>query len=112
MEILINYSALGHRIQQARLGKNLTQAQLGELCSLSTAHIGHIERGTRTPSLETLCKIACTLEVSTDFLLLDSAQSKGGSLAHVEAILNKAGNPKSREFMNVIKILAANIDEF
>ena len=37
----INYVALGKKIKEKRIERNLTQEQLGELCDLSAAHIGH-----------------------------------------------------------------------
>ena len=41
----VDYVALGKRIKEKRIQSHLTQEQLGEMCDLSTAHIGHIERG-------------------------------------------------------------------
>jgi len=52
-----DYSALGTRIRKARKQQNLTQEQLAEACNLSTAHIGHIERGTRALSIESLISV-------------------------------------------------------
>ena len=40
----IDYTALGKRIKNKRIEKGFTQEQLGELCELSAAHIGHIEQ--------------------------------------------------------------------
>ena len=50
----IDYTALGKRIKNKRIEKGFTQEQLGELCELSAAHIGHIERGTRILSVDVL----------------------------------------------------------
>ena len=44
----IDYVALGHRIKEARKAKDVTQEALASACSVSTSHIGHIERGSRT----------------------------------------------------------------
>ena len=38
----VDYVALGKRIKEKRIQSHLTQEQLGEMCDLSTAHIGHI----------------------------------------------------------------------
>ena len=54
----IDYTALGKRIKNKRIEKGLTQEQLGELCELSAAHIGHIERGTRILSVDVLFRIS------------------------------------------------------
>lgn len=54
------------------LPKHLTQEQLAVKIGVSVSFIGHIERGSRTTSLETLVAICNTLEVSPEYLLYDS----------------------------------------
>ena len=58
MEQELDYIAIGDRIRKYRELSRMTQEQLSESCSLSTGYIGHLERGTRSPSLETLVKIS------------------------------------------------------
>ncbi len=41
------------------------------MIEVSEGHIGHIERGSRAPSVEILIHIAAALEVSIDELLVD-----------------------------------------
>lgn len=48
MKIQFDYPALGARIRKTRKEKGLTQEQLAKMCDLSTAHIGHIERGDKS----------------------------------------------------------------
>ena len=60
---------IGDRIRKYRELSRMTQEQLSESCSLSTGYIGHLERGTRSPSLETLVKISQILRVSLDDLV-------------------------------------------
>ena len=69
---IINYEALGGRLRRIRQDKKLTQEQLAELVGVSHSFIGHIERGTRKASLETLVLLCKQLEISTDYLLQDS----------------------------------------
>ena len=95
----IDYTALGIRIRDFREKANLTQEKLAEICSLSAAHIGHIERGTRIPSLDTMFKIAITLHISIDVLLSDSY--KDDSLCNIDNIA------KSRDKLK-LKTLVAN----
>lgn len=65
----MDYAAMGQRIKQARKEKHLTQEQLAEACSISTSFLGHIERGTRIASLETLYSLCNALNVSADYLI-------------------------------------------
>ena len=65
----LDYKLLGKRIRQSRKKRKMTQEQLAEKANRSPAFIGHIERGTRVMSLETLCELALALDCSTDELL-------------------------------------------
>ena len=65
----MDYIALGRRVRYIRRGLDITQAQLAEMAGISTAFVGHIERGTRVPSVETLARICKVLGVSADYLM-------------------------------------------
>ncbi len=110
MSFEVDYGALGARIRAAREKKYLTQEQLGEICALSTAHIGHIERGTRTPSIDALCAISSALGVSLDSLLLDSFDGSD-KLAHLAATLKTKDPEKVHRFVTIVTAMAEKIDE-
>lgn len=63
------YSAIGHRIRHLRRERNMTQEQLAEKSAISLSFLGHIERGTRKLSVETLYKIILALDCSADEIL-------------------------------------------
>jgi len=108
----LDYKALGQRIRQARLKMDITQEKLGELCALSTAHIGHIERGTRIASLQTMFTIATALEVSMDYLLFDSALEQKTILTAVGAMLQGKNDAQVKSFLAAVKALADRIEFF
>lgn len=54
---------LGKQIAKLRKSKGLTQGQLAEQIEVTQAYLGHIEQGIKSPSLETLEKIAEILKV-------------------------------------------------
>ena len=66
----MDYHYLGHQVLGYRKQRGLTQAQLAEEVDVSTAFIGHVERGTRKPSLDTVVALAQALHVSIDTLAL------------------------------------------
>lgn len=68
----MDYVALGMRIRKQRKLMQMTQDQLSEKAGISLSFLGHIERGSRKSSLETLVSLANALEVSADYLLQDS----------------------------------------
>ena len=78
----MDYKAIGTRVRRRRIYMNYTQDKLAETVGISTSYLGHIERGSRKMSMDTLCGIAQALECSTDFLL--------GMLIPFDAILDIA----------------------
>lgn len=66
---MINYRLMGAKIRRARRRMRLTQEALAERVDLSATFVGHIERGTRIPSLETIGRICKATGLSADYLL-------------------------------------------
>jgi len=81
VRLAIDYKKLGTRIKERRLHLQLTQEQLAELCQISNIYISHIETSKANPSLEVLFTRAENLEVTPDYLLMDSLYQ---STAHIE----------------------------
>lgn len=65
--------ALGARIQFHRAQANITQAELAEIIGCTSQHISAIERGIKTPKLETFAEICMALNVPPNLLLCDWA---------------------------------------
>ena len=63
---LFDAEAMGRRITRRRQKLGLTQKELAESIGLSISFYGHIERGTRVPSVPTLALIANRLSVGVD----------------------------------------------
>ncbi|MCL2810907.1 MAG: helix-turn-helix domain-containing protein [Clostridia bacterium] len=68
----MDYVELGKRIRVERTMRKWTQARLANEVSLSVSFLGHVERGTRKASMETVVGIANALQVSLESLLADS----------------------------------------
>ena len=60
---------LDEMLKAARTAKHMSQQALADVIGKSLNTVGLYERGLRQPSLETLCLLADTLEVSSDYLL-------------------------------------------
>lgn len=60
---------LGKKIKLARVEKDLSQDQLAELINAKQKSISRYETGAALPSLETLEKVAKTLEKSFSYFL-------------------------------------------
>ena len=53
----VDYKAFGRRLREYRHARNLTQEKLSELVGVSFQHIGMLERGKRSPSMEMLISL-------------------------------------------------------
>ena len=68
----MDYVALGKRIRTERTVHKWTQARLAQEVNLSVSFLGHVERGTRKASMETVVAIANAMQVPLESLLSDS----------------------------------------
>lgn len=66
----MDYQLMGQRIRELRRQRGWTLQDLARQVGLSLSFMGHIERGTRKPSLETIVRLAQLFHVSIDSLLL------------------------------------------
>lgn len=66
----------GERLKAARTAKHMSQQKLADVIGKSLNTVGLYERGLRQPSLETLCLLADTLDVSCDYLLARTESKK------------------------------------
>jgi transcriptional regulator with XRE-family HTH domain len=66
---MINRELTGKIIRRHRINKKLTQEQLSGLAGLDRTHYSKIERGLRSPNLETLFKIAYALDILPHVLI-------------------------------------------
>lgn len=65
----MDYVLMGKRVRCIRRMRHITQKQLAQATGVSASLIGHVERGTRIPSVETVYRICKALGVSADFLM-------------------------------------------
>lgn len=107
----INYAKIGARIRRQRERVGLTQEQLGEACNLSSSFVGHIERGSRKLSVESLYKLAAALDVSVDYLLFDRMMQEASLPPEISSLLQDSNPLKRQQFWRTVKVLADHIDE-
>jgi len=79
LEMPIDLEDLGQRIYHLRVMRGWTQERLASQLGKTPAAIGHIERGMRAPSLETLVALSGILDVSIDYLLEKSLPRRENS---------------------------------
>ena len=65
----LNPIIVGEIIAQFRKKKGLSQEVLSGLASIGRTHLSAIERGERKPTLETLYRISCALDINMSDIL-------------------------------------------
>ena len=77
----MDYYEIGQRIRKMRKAHEFSQEELAEKIGISTTHMSHIKTGNTKLSLPVLVAISLALEVQTDDLLFEAANtSRSGSL--------------------------------
>lgn len=95
----MDWKTLGQNIKFYRTENQLRQEDLAEKLGLSINYIGMLERGEKTPALDTFVAIANVLNVSSD-VLLSGVLNKGFEIQ--STILQEKVNTLSNE--NKLKI--------
>ena len=107
----IDYKELGKRIRAERRRQDLTQEKLAEMAEISDSFMGHIERGGRTLSIETLAKLANALNLSVEYIICGEYNYQPNMLPEeVHNSLNQMSSSQRKVFLSMMKTLAAHPD--
>ena len=100
------YQLMGKKIRASRKMLELTQADLAEKAGISINYTGHIERGTKKASLETILRIANALEIPVSELF---NESEGYEPAREDLFSKKIlfliKDKKTYEKENILKVI-------
>ena len=100
--------AIGSKIKEARERAHLTQEELAEIIDISPTHMSVIERGVKTPKLDTFVKIVKALNLSADALLLDGMDQVNDSIvAELSVRLGRLSDGDRNRILNAIRALTA-----
>ena len=102
----MNQNAVAQRICAARKAKGLTQEELAARADISPTHVGVIERGLKTPNLDTFVAIANALEVSADYLLQDVVdKSCENASTELSRLISKQSPELQRKIYRAVQAL-------
>ncbi|MGG1518756.1 helix-turn-helix transcriptional regulator [Paenibacillus oryzisoli] len=108
----MNLNLLGDRLRTERLKLKLSQEQLAELSGISSTFMGHIERAERTPSLETVIKLANALGVTVDSLLQDSIKATSDTfINHFSHLVNGLDNSQKQMILDVVQAMIPHFEK-
>lgn len=104
----MDYRDFGRRIREMRRTLRMTQEELAEQVGISASFLGHIERGTRVASLETLIGLCNALCVTPQYLLSASLNT---SVNQLPDGLTSNQCAKLREFLHMAEITVRDWDK-
>ena len=96
--------SLAGNLRRFREMRSLTQAELGTRAGIAPAAVSHFETGQRTPSLDSLVKLADALRVSVDALL---GRAPIDAAPQVDPIFLRASRANARTLDTVRRVTAA-----
>ena len=108
----LNYAEVGGRVRDLRRARHLTQEALAEQCNISSPFLGHIERGTRKMSLETLAALSRTLHVPADELLFGPSGDAARALPRLLEGLSFRDAAQEERFRAAVLALVRGMDAF
>ena len=106
---MIDYKDFGHRVRVIRRKQGITQEELAEQVGISASFIGHIERGSRIASLETLVALCNTLKTSPQHFLAASLEDE--LTAHMPAELTAEDRSKLNTFLRLAQETISGWDD-
>jgi transcriptional regulator with XRE-family HTH domain len=68
-EIVVDYKSLGYLIRKRRTALHITRQTLANAADISVSFLGHIERGSRRASIQTLMMLANALYTTLSSLV-------------------------------------------
>lgn len=108
----IDYKAIGCRIREKRIEKNMTQDSLASQIGVSNPHISNIERGRTKVSLPTLLDIANSLDTTLDELICDNLQ-RGKVIfdKEISSEIKKCNETETKIVYDIVKALIKSLQE-
>jgi len=108
----LDYKSIGRNIRKCREAQGIKRERLAEMTDLSVSYVSAIERGEKLPKLDTFIRIANTLQVSSDALLVD-VLSVGNTIvaSEVSDKLARLSPSEQRRIMNVLNTMIADAKE-
>lgn len=92
---------VGERIRSVRENLKMNRETFSEMIDISDVFLGQIERGERSLSLKTLCRIVSFTGVSTDFILFGDI-TNNSNIHKINRILSKSSESNIKYFYELI----------
>lgn len=100
---------VGGKIREYRTSKGLSQEELAHRAGLHTAHLGQIERGEKSPTIDSIDKIVTALGITFEELFSfgqsPAADKRESIKEKVVSCLNTLSDSEQKDMYKTIKLL-------
>lgn len=103
---------VGKRVRKTREHYKLTREQLAEMANISPQFLVHIENGTKSMTVNTICNLSRALNISADYLLFGSEDTDLNRTLATEALVSMLPEEKElaeRILQSVLRIVRDTI---
>ena len=100
--------AIGNNIREYRIAKILSQQELAHRSGLHTSHLGQIERGEKSPTLDSLHKIVSALDITFQELFdfdISHKITKESYTHKIVGYLNAMSEDEQQDVYKMVKVL-------
>ncbi len=106
----IDLSHIGKRLKEERKRLHCTQEEVAEAIDLTPAFVGHIERGERSLSLDTLVKLCNFYGVTIDYLLVDVLPTDTDIVTEqIRVLLQGQSEEKKIAILDIMNAIVRNL---
>ena len=106
----IDFDAVGIKLRAERARSGQTQEQVAEAIGITPAFVGHIERGERSMSLDTLINLCNLYHVTIDYLLSDTLPPEDdNALTQIAAILKDKSSEQQAAILDILRAISRHI---
>ena len=105
---------VGAKIKYLRLKQGLSQESLALSCDMNPAFLGHVERGMRSPTLNTLQRICDGLGITLTELLLTEPNTdleSAAAIQHVTDRMRRLSPAQATHVAELIEQVCCLLDE-
>ena len=101
----------GKNVQKARKRLGWTQEQLAAEAEISVQYLSQIERGMKNPSMNTLLRLARSMNISMDILAGNHVSSRNTGEPEIEYLMNGLNPYEKRVVLDFLQLLVQALQE-
>ena len=101
---------MGQRLKGERKRLHYTQEYVAEAVGITPAFVGHIERGERSLSLDTLIRLCNFYHVTIDYILQETLPCDASAISEqIESLIHQRTQDEQMMMLDVLKAFARHM---